>query len=72
MILIKAKKQCSKFQAPSNYKLYCTNDFVFKFLVTYDLEIEKQLMMDLTESIRGDCADKVDDFHGTVDPRLSG
>ena len=58
MILIKAKKQCSKFQAPSNY--------------TYDLEIEKQLMMDLTESIRGDCADKVDDFHGTVDPRLSG
>ena len=38
MTLIKAKKQRSKPQAPTNYKLRCTNDFVFKSLMTYDPE----------------------------------
>ena len=47
MTLIKAKKQRSKPQAPSNYKLRCTNDFVFKSLMTYDPEIGKRLVKDL-------------------------
>ena len=60
MTLIKAKKQRSKPQAPSNYKLRCTNDFVFKSLMTYDPEIGKRLVKDLTESIRDYVVDKVD------------
>ena len=60
MTLIKAKKQRSKLQAPSNYKLRCTNDFVFKSLMTYDPEIGKRLVKDLTESIRDYVVDKVD------------
>ena len=60
MTLLKAKKQRSKPQAPSNYKLRCTNDFVFKSLMTYDPEIGKRLVKDLTESIRDYVVDKVD------------
>ena len=60
MTLIKAKKQRSKPQAPTNYKLRCTNDFVFKSLMTYDPEIGKRLVKDLTESIRDYVVDKVD------------
>ena len=60
MTLIKAKKQRSKPQAPSNYKLRCTNDFVFKSLMTYDPKIGKRLVKDLTESIRDYVVDKVD------------
>lgn len=60
MTLIKAKKQRSKPQAPTNYKLRCTNDFVFKSLMTYDPKIGKRLVKDLTESIRDYVVDKVD------------